>query len=64
MLPDTTEFSFRRNDVAPVGILHKPYNGGWLTFLPSENCGRPTFRGFRKVENSRLNPRDRLIEAT
>ena len=25
MLHDTTEFSFRRNDTAPVGILHKSY---------------------------------------
>lgn len=25
MLHDTTEFTFRRNDVAPVGILHKSY---------------------------------------
>lgn len=35
MLHDTTEFTFRRNDVAPIGILHKSY-------LRKNKKGRPT----------------------
>ena len=34
MLHDTTEFTFRRNDVAPVGILHKSY-------MRKDKKGRP-----------------------